>query len=478
MTQEHESLISAFKARGQEHVFQYLNEISEEEKNLLFEQLSGIDLDEVDYLVERYVKQEGESDLDFNKMEPSEYVPHFDKDESVKAQWKEAKKIGEQALREGKVAAFTVAGGQGTRLGYNGPKGTYPVTPVRQASLFEVFAKKIRYSAKHYGAPIHWFVMTSVVNHEQTVSFFEENSFFGLEPEHVHFFSQGLMPAVDFEGKLILESKNKVVMTPDGHGGSLRALNRSGSIAKMRELGVEAISYFQVDNPLVKFIDPYFIGFHLLGKSEMSSKMLAKAYALEKVGHFCDYEGKQMVVEYSDLPNEYQEQRDDKGELRFIAGSIAIHIFSVDFVASVGGDDTTLSLPFHKAVKKIPQLNEAGELEKPAEPNGVKFEMFVFDALPFAENPVLIETLREDDFSPVKNAEGVDSPESCKDHQLQMFAKWLNAAGVKVEKDGEGVPSFDFEIDPTFATDVDSFLEEWNQLTEKPVIVSGTVLEG
>jgi len=477
MTEADKALIETFNSRGQGHVFQFLPELNESQVQNLLEQARSIDLDELDELVEKYVKHEVPLSLDFSAMTPSDYIPHPEKKPEATREWEVARMFGEEALRHGRVAAFTVAGGQGTRLGYDGPKGTFPVTPVTKATLFEVFAKKIAAAEKQYGAPIYWFIMTSIVNHEATVSFFKENNYFGLEHHRVHFFSQGLMPAVDFDGKLILEDKHQLVMTPDGHGGSLRALNRSGAIQLMEELGIHVISYFQVDNPLIRVIDPYFIGFHIQAKAELSSKMIPKAYPLEKVGHFCDYQGKQMVVEYSDLPNEFQEQRDANGELRFIAGSIAIHIMDVGFVKKLGSRDSGLQLPFHKAVKKIPYVDVRGNLQKPAQPNGVKFEMFVFDSLPFAERSVLIETLRDEDFSPVKNAEGVDSPLTCKQHQLRMWAKWLKKCGVLVPTDAEGIPTFDFEIDPSFAYDSDSFKSAWSKLNPKPEIKAGLVLK-
>ena len=476
MTDSEKQLIETFRQHGQAHVFRFLDELEESARQQLFQQAESIDLKEVESLVEKYVKGEGEAHVDFSALEPSAYIPHYERVSSEKERWLKAKAVGEEALRQGKVAAFTVAGGQGTRLGYDGPKGTFPVTPVTRSTLFEVFAKKIAFAGQHYGAPVHWFIMTSLVNHEQTVSFFEDNAYFELNPEQVHIFSQGLMPAVDFEGKLILGNKSSLAMAPDGHGGSLRALRKSGMVDLMKEKGIEMISYFQVDNPLVRCIDPYFVGFHCEHQSEVSSKMIPKKYPLEKVGHFCDYQGKMMVVEYSDLPNSYQEQTTETGELRFLAGSIAIHIFDVKFIEKLGGSDTSFRLPFHKAEKKIPYVNEVGETITPEKPNGVKFEMFVFDALPFAANPVLIETLREEDFSPVKSAEGNDSPATCHRDQLRMFAKWLKQVGVEIPCDEEGTPQFDFEIDPLFASDSDAFVEAWNRLDPKPAIVAGTVL--
>jgi UDP-N-acetylglucosamine/UDP-N-acetylgalactosamine diphosphorylase len=409
-------------------------------------------------------------------LEPAPYEPLPEKGGDAAA-WAAAKNAGEEALRAGRVAAFTVAGGQGTRLGYDGPKGTYPVTPVKQKTLFQVFAEKVHAAGERYGKPLHWFIMTSHQNHEATEGFFRENQYFGLEAGRVHFFRQGRMPAVDMNGKILLETPDSIAMSPDGHGGSLRALERSGALEQMEQAGIDTISYFQVDNPLVRGIDPAFIGWHLLRQSEMSSKMIPKAYAEEKVGHFCTQNGNLVVVEYSDLPMELQREVDaQSGQLRFIAGSIAIHLLDRDFVrrmASSGGE----SLPFHRADKKIPTVDEAGNAVKPQSPNGIKFEMFVFDALPFARNPLVIETRRQDDFSPVKNAEGLDSPQTCRDDQLRQFARWANAHGADVPVDETGLPAVTFEVSPLFGYDEDSFADAWNRSEARPQISDGTYLE-
>ena len=198
-----------------------------------------------------------------------------------------ASATGAAAIQAGRVAAFSVAGGQGTRLGYDGPKGTYPVTPLTGKSLFQVFAEKIARSSARFSVTIPWFILTSEINNDATISAFEESNFFGLSRDSVHFIVQGLMPAVDYDGNIILNEKGKIAMTPDGHGGSLRALVRSGATDIMRAKGIDIVSYFQVDNPIVQCIDPAFIGFHLINHSELSSKMVPKSYALEKVGHFC-----------------------------------------------------------------------------------------------------------------------------------------------------------------------------------------------
>jgi UDP-N-acetylglucosamine/UDP-N-acetylgalactosamine diphosphorylase len=286
----------------------------------------------------------------------------------------------------------------------------------------------------------------------------------------VHFFRQGQMPAVDFSGRIMLESKSSIAMSPDGHGGSLRALHRSGKLDLMQSEGIDILSYFQVDNPLVRCIDPTFLGWHLHRNSEMSSKMVPKAYPEERVGHFCEQEGKLVVVEYSDLPMAMQRETGASGRLRYLAGSIAIHVLDREFVRRMATGNAEAVLPFHRADKKIITVDATGKHVKPMQPNGAKFEMFVFDALPFARNPVVIETRRADDFSPVKNADGVDSPLTCRQDQLRLFARWLQAGGAAVETDATGLPAVNIEVSPLFGYDEDSFAESWAKLNPKPEI--------
>lgn len=450
-------LLARFEAAGQAHVFQFWDDGTPDQKQALLNRAQELDLKELESLVGIHVNGAGEDHLGFEDLEPAPYeaLPEHGGDPET---WRKAREAGEQAIRAGRVAAFTVAGGQGTRLGYDGPKGTFPVTPVTGKTLFQVFAEKIARSSEKYGTRIPWFLLTSEINDAPTRAAFEENEFFGLNPADVHFIVQGLVPAVDHQGKILLSDKHEIAMTPDGHGGSLRALVRSGATRAMKEQGIDCISYFQVDNPLIPCIDPAFIGFHLLGDSELSSKMIPKAYPLEKVGHFCMRNGAFEVIEYSDLPEEKQQETQPDGSLRFNAGSVAIHVFDRAFIERVGGGEAGAELPFHRADKKIPFVNEDGELVTPDSPNGIKFEMFVFDALPLAKNPVIIEGKRSENFSPVKNAEGVDSPRTCKEDQLRMFAGWLNAAGVPLETDDTGLPAFAFEISPRFAADLEDFL--------------------
>ena len=251
----------------------------------------------------------------------------------------------------------------------------------------------------------------------------------------------------------------------------------------MQTEGIDTISYFQVDNPLVRCVDATFIGFHLAAGSEMSSKMIPKAYPEEKVGHFCLQNGKVIVVEYSDMPLALQSATNPDGSLRYSAGSIAIHVIDREFArrmaagATAEGSPATAALPFHRADKKIATIDAAGRPVRPAGANGVKFEMFVFDALPFARNSIVIETARADDFSPVKNAEGVDSPKTSREDQLRQFARWLQGAGATVATDATGLPKCRMEVSPLFGYDAGTFAERWSQLPVKPAVADGLYLE-
>ena len=498
---EIDQLISSYRAAGQGQVFAFWDFLPPSERAALANQAAEIDLGEVNRLNQSLVFKQGGTGVNLDGLAPAPCT-RLPGNGGDPAAWAAAKSTGEAALRAGRVAAFTVAGGQGTRLGYDGPKGTFAVTPLKNKSLFQVFAEKIKAAGLRYGKPLHWFIMTSHANHEQTEQFFVAHKFFGLDRGRVHFFRQGRMPAVGFDGKILLETRSSLALSPDGHGGSLRALHRSGALDLMAKEGIDTISYFQVDNPIVRCIDPSFIGFHLQARSGMSSKMVPKAYPEEKVGHFCLQQGKVVVIEYSDMPMTMQRETNPDGSLRYSAGSIAIHLIDREFARRMAGGELAGSsvrghgssvepitsnpspmtsavpaLPFHRADKKIQTIDASGAVVKPAKANGVKFEMFVFDALPFADNSIVIETARSDDFSPVKNAEGVDSPQTSRDDQLRQFARWLGAVGAAVETDATGLPKCGLEISPLFGYDADSFAERWQSLPIKPVVAEGLYLE-
>jgi UDP-N-acetylglucosamine/UDP-N-acetylgalactosamine diphosphorylase len=247
------------------------------------------------------------------------------------------------------------------------------------------------------------------------------------------------------DGKLLLAEKDSLALSPDGHGGSLRALDKSGALADMKKRGIEHLSYFQVDNPIVHCIDPLFLGLHDVTGSEMSSKTIPKAAPLEKVGNFVIGDGVVQVIEYSDLPESLALQMDSSGTPRFNAGSIAIHALRVSFIERLNSGGR-LKLMWHRAEKKVPFVDNAGNPVKPDKVNAVKLEQFVFDAIPMAKNAIVYTTDRAEEFSPVKNAEGSDSPATCRRDQIRRAARWLGDAGVTASPDAV------IEISPSFAT--------------------------
>ena len=304
--------------------------------------------------------------------------------------------------------------------------------------------------------------MTSPSNHEQTVASFKENDYFGLNPDDVIHFPQGMMPVFSDEGKILLSSKGSLALSPDGHGGSLRALHDSGALADMERRGVEYISYFQVDNPLVHIVDPLFIGLHALDQAEMSSKAVIKCEPLEKVGNFALVDGKMYVIEYSDLPEEMARKVDADGRLLFEQGSIAIHVLNRKFVERLNKHG--FSLPWHRAVKRVPFVGENGELVEPEKPNAIKLETFVFDALPLAERSIILSIDRNEEFAPIKNASGVDSLQSSQELQISRAAGWMEKAGIEVPRKSDGTPDLILEISPLFALNAHILEQKRNQL--------------
>jgi UDP-N-acetylglucosamine/UDP-N-acetylgalactosamine diphosphorylase len=431
---------------GQAHLLQFYNQLPSQQQDSLLRQIDALELEALPELVEAYVKNKPRVALqdDPDAVRPAPFF-RFDGEGWDRGAAKEA---GEALIRAGRVAAFTVAGGQGSRLGFEGPKGCYPAGAVTGKTLFHIFAENLLGVRDRYGVSVPWYIMTSPLNHQSTVAYFEEHSSFGLDKKNVMFFPQGVLPSFGMDGKVLLATKGEVATNPDGHGGSIRALHVSGALADMRRRGVEQISYFQVDNPIVRAVDPVFLGLHVgagvggtargravaSSSGEMSSKMIRKSGPEEKVGVFCQIEGKTQVIEYSDLPRAWQEQRGEDGELRFVAGSIAIHIMSVEFVGRLA-TDPEFALPYHRAEKKIPHVDlKTGEVIAPQGVNGVKLERFVFDALPLCRESIVYERDRIEEFAPIKNATGADSVESSREIQTLRAARWLEAAGVKVPR--------------------------------------------
>ncbi len=294
--------------------------------------------------------------------------------------------------------------------------------------------------------------MTSPLNHCETLDIFQANNYYGLDRSDVFIFQQGTNPNFGFDGRILLADIATIAASPDGHGGSLKALYDSGAIADMKQKGIEHISYYQVDNPLINIFDPLFMGLHVLNDAEMSSKALIKAGPLEKIGNFGLVDGKVTVIEYSDLPDEQAERRNPDGSLVFELGSIAIHIINTDFVEKLNANG--FALPVHRAVKKIPHIDADGNSVTPGEPNGIKLEAFVFDALPLASKSIILQTVRNEEFAPVKNTTGVDSAEVTIQMMIARTCRWLESAGVHIPKKQDGSPDCVIEMAPGFAPSV------------------------
>ncbi|MCC5823366.1 MAG: UDPGP type 1 family protein [Phycisphaerales bacterium] len=448
--------LAAFAHIGQEHLIRHAESLDAGARERYLAELGAFDPDELAPLIERYVRQDGSLPPP-TTLEPAQVIAMDDPSREP------ARHTGEALIRAGKVACFTVAGGQGSRLGYDGPKGCFPTACATDKPLFQIFAEGIAGAQNRYGVTIPWYIMTSPLNHETTAAFFAQHAHFGLRPDAIRFFPQGVMPSFDKStARMLLAEPGVLATNPDGHGGSFRALRVSGALEDMQRRGVEHLSYFQVDNPHARPVDPVFLGLHASSPNssgQFSSKMVAKASWDEKVGVFCEADGRTQVIEYSDLPVELAKQTDDAGRLRFNAGSIAIHAISVDFIDKVSGDPD-FALPFHRAVKKVPHFDPESQRHiDPAEPNAVKLERFVFDAIPMADQSIVVETDRVEEFAPVKNATGTDSIESSKRLQTERAARWLEACGVSVPRHPDGTPNAVIEISPLTAQDPEQLRE-------------------
>ncbi len=444
------SLAERIEAAGQDHLLGALDRLDAGRRARLAAQIEAIDLDRIGLLFLELTQGGSEA---FGELEPPDVIP-VPFDEASYAREREARDAGEDLLRAGHVAAVLVAGGQGTRLGFDGPKGAFPFAPVTGRILFAHHAGKIAATRRRYGCDLPWFVMTSPQNDAETRAIFARHAYFGLAADSIRIFVQGTMPAVDrVSGRILLEAPDRIATSPDGHGGLFPALARNGLLAEMRERGVETFFTFQVDNPLTRVARPEFLGVHVLAEAEMSNVVVRKLSPEERMGVVARRDGRTILVEYSDLPDHLAQARDGHGELVFWAGSIAVHAVDVALAERITANGG--GLPFHAAVKRVPHVDETGALVAPDGLHAVKFESFIFDALPLAERVCSLEAAREDEFSPIKSADGDDSPATARRDLNRMYARWLESAGVIVPRDGAGEPAVDIEIDPLYASEAD-----------------------
>lgn len=430
-----------FESIGQGHLFAHWDARPPEMRRRLLEDLDSLDPGLVASLARRLAERPAAA----GRVAPA---PHVSLREI--AADREARAIGEELIGAGRTAFLTVAGGQGSRLGYEGPKGLFPVTPLRNLPLFAHFAEKLAAARRRYGAAIPWLVMTSRANHGETCRAFERADWYGLGAGTVRFFPQGMLPALSPEGRLVLAPDGGLFWSPDGHGGVIAGLRSSGLLDELAASGVEELFHFQVDNPLVTVPDPVFLGFHRRARADVSSKVVEKSSPGEKIGIIAEIDGRPGVVEYSDLDDALREARDDGGGLRFAQGSIAIHVLRVGFLVREG-----LDLPLHLARKRVRALIPAPGGADTEDREAVKFEMFIFDAIPLADRALFFEVDRAEEFAPLKNREGTDSIETCRRGQVEKAARWLETCGVTVPRGPDGRPRHLLEISPRFALDRD-----------------------
>jgi UDP-N-acetylglucosamine/UDP-N-acetylgalactosamine diphosphorylase len=444
MTAVPDDLRQRLQTHGQGHVLSGWDQLADDDRRGLLEQLRGLNLTQLQTL--------------YANRDHSFAVPPAERIQPVPVIPAGANGVarlrGEAALRAGEVAVLLVAGGQGSRLGFDHPKGMFAVGPVSNKTLFQVHAEKVLALRRRFGKPLPFLVMTSPATDAETREFFAQHNNFGLPADEVAFFCQGTMPALDrATGRLLMEAPGRLFLSPNGHGGTLTALADSGLLDKLRRQGIHHIFYFQVDNPLVKVADPVFLGHRVLTRADVSAKIVAKESPTDKLGNLVLVDGRCTMIEYSDLPESLAKQTDENGRLRIWAGSPAIHIFDVEFLRRVVGEG--VKIPFHIAKKKVPYLDENGTMVQPAQENALKFELFIFDVLPLAETCTVVETSRREEFMPLKNANGPDSPETVRQAQSDLAADWLERAGVPVPHKADGSAAVALEVSPLFALDAE-----------------------
>jgi len=441
-----EGILNLLEKCRQHHILSHYHGLNPEKKNEFLKELRGLDVPWVFDLYDKFSKRKNSGLLYDISPAPIITIP---KKPEERIRREEARNLGESLIRGNQVAVLIVAGGQASRLGFAGPKGKLPVSPVREKSLFEIFAESVKALNIRFEASIPLLIMTSPDNQRETREFFEFNDFFGLDQDIVYFFDQAMLPTLTPEGHLILKDDAHLLVNPDGHGGSLKALYESGLLRVLMEKGFSELFYCQVDNPLVKIADPVFIGYHRMEDSEFSTKVVRRRDLEEKVGIYGVVNGKPAIIEYSDFRPEDYRALDEGGNIRYWAGNIAVHVISLSFIERLNVHG--FALPYHRAVRDVEILEPEGKMKKMI---GWKFEAFVFDAIPLARKTCCMEVIREEEFSPVKNQKGSDSPETARAAMNDLYRSWLKEAGVEL------APETQVEISPLFALDKEEFLEK------------------
>ena len=378
-----------------------------------------MELEKIDFnqLQELYENTKKGIEIKENKIEAIEYS---DKEKLTEEQKNIYKQKGEDIIKNGKYAVVTMAGGQGTRLGHEGPKGTFKLDVYGKGKyIFQILTETLKEANKKYQVTIPWYIMTSKENHEPTKTFLEKNNYFGYDKKNVILFQQGELPLLDFEGKVLIDKDMKIKEASDGNGGVFSSLRSTGALADMKERGIEWVFIGGVDNVLAKLVDSTLLGMTIYKGMQIGSKSVVKANPHEKVGVFCKMNKHPKVIEYSELPIEMAEEVDENGELKFGESNIACHLFNIDAVEKISKE----ILIYHTAIKKNSYVNEKGKEIIPEEPNSYKFEAFIFDAFDLFDEMAVLRVKREEEFAPVKNKEGADSPKTAKELYEKYWQK-------------------------------------------------------
>jgi len=431
---EENRVVSRYQAAKQNHVFDHIDTLSGEAKEIFLKQLDSIKVEDLSNLLGTALADQQNQDVEGDVITPfSKHVGRTtDKEESISAYEK-----GLEAIGCGEVAALVLAGGQGTRLGFAGPKGMYDIGLPSGLTLFQLLAERLKRLKEISNCEsLPFYIMTSPINHEETTAYFKENDYFGLPENDVLFFQQGMLPCMTNDGKIILESAGQVAMAPDGNGGIYPSLKNSGMIDDMTSRGTKYIHVFSIDNALTKIADPIFIGHCVSNEADCGNKVVWKTGPHEKVGVLAEKAGKACIVEYSEITAEMAELSDANGRLVFGAGNICNHFYTLDFLKEKVIPN--LGNLYHVARKKIPYYDEISQSTiKPESNNGIKLESFIFDIFPFSERMAVLDTVRDQEFAPVKNALGStsDSPDTARSYLSKQAQKWVTEAGGKLTGD-------------------------------------------
>ncbi|HTG68233.1 MAG TPA: UDPGP type 1 family protein [Candidatus Udaeobacter sp.] len=416
-----ETILNKYK---QEHVLRFLERRTPEEKAQLFDQIQSVDFEQ---LVAILHKKDQHIEDNSANITP---IPYEDWDKYDNNEQDAYTQLGWELIRSGRVAVIVVAGGQGSRLGHNGPKGTLDIGLPSRKSLFQLQAERLLNLSRRANKSIPWYIMTSPENHQETIAFFNSANYFGYPADECFFFQQNTMPVLDHEGKLMLTASSELRFAPSGNGECFSSLKRSGALADMKKRGVTWLFYYNVDNALIKVADPSFIGVAASHNNPIATKVIEKTNPDEKIGVVCLKNNVPAVVEYTEIPSYLLQARNHDGSLTYHAGNISIHLFRYDFVEHYA--DT--HIPYHAASKRIDYVDSTGKLMKPEAPNAYKLERFIFDFFPLAPEVTVLKMRREEEFAPVKNKEGEDSPRSARNLVLKLHKKWLIKAGIPVEQ--------------------------------------------